>query len=95
MEVFILAPKIKQDEDHTYTDSHTDPRFKQNNILKIHDLYQFQNELFVHDYKNNTHLLKPILLSVTERKHIFRQIPQTKFSSIQNFTYSLTVVIVS
>ncbi len=32
--------------------SHTDPLFKKNNILKVKDLYEYQSLIFMYDYKN-------------------------------------------
>jgi len=71
--------------------SHTDPLFRQNNILKVRDLYQFQNALFAHDYKHIT-LPRSFRTYFTEHNqnktsfrhpdHIFRHIPRTKFSSL-------------
>ena len=33
--------------------SHTEPLFKQSNILKLKDLYEYQYSLFMYDYANN------------------------------------------
>ena len=30
--------------------SHTEPKFRQSEILKLHDLYEFESLIFVHDY---------------------------------------------
>ena len=34
--------------------AHTDPLFKRENVLKIHDLYKLHSALLIHDYKHNT-----------------------------------------
>ena len=33
--------------------SHTEPLFKQSNILKLKDLYEYQSSLFMYDFTNN------------------------------------------
>ena len=71
--------------------SHTDPLFRHNNILKIRDLYQFQSALFVHDYKQNTlpRSFRNYFITHNQNKtnlkhsdYIFLQRPSTKFSSL-------------
>jgi hypothetical protein len=71
--------------------SHTEPLFRQNEILKVRDLYKFQNALFAHDYKHNIipHSFQTYFTehnqNITNSRnpdHIFRLIPRTKFSSL-------------
>ena len=71
--------------------SHTDPLFRHNNILKIRDLHQLQNALFAHDYKHDTipRSFRTYFTAHNQNKtdlkhpnHIFRQKPPTKFSSL-------------
>ena len=71
--------------------SHTDPRFRHNNILKILDLYQFLRALFAHNYKHNSlpRSFRNYFITHNQNKtnlkhsdYIFLQRPSTKFSSL-------------
>jgi len=78
--------------------SHTEPLFKSLSILTIHDLYESQVLLFMHDFKNNNlpksfeHMFRlnsEIAERTTRQSHLYHiSKPRTNYTSkLPNFTF--------
>jgi len=78
--------------------SHTDPLFKSNNILKLTDMYKTQSSLFAHDCKNNN-LPKSFMdyftfnnnISTRQVNQVQRIRPRTKYTSLLPFHHIPTI----
>ena len=78
--------------------SHTEPLFKSQGILKTHDLYKLKVLLFMHDYKNHNlptsfesvfKLNSELVLRETRQSHLYHvSRPRTNFASkLPNFNF--------
>ena len=76
--------------------SHTDPLFKQSNILKLPDLYSFKLLLLAYDYKNNNlpdsfvdlYTLPDSNISTRQHHNLYTSRPRTTFSA-QSISHKL------
>ena len=68
--------------------AHTDPLFKQNNILKVSDIYQLNSYLFIHDYQakklpvsfDNYYLQRSTGMNTRQNNLITLHKPRTSYS---------------